>query len=82
MKSNAKSSITLPAEELKTVEVLRKKLKLRTKVEVVRRGLRLLRQMTEREELRQAYREASLAVRKSMAQELQELDHLAGETME
>lgn len=72
----------MPAEELKTVEVLRKKLKLRTKVEVVRRGLRLLRQMTEREELRQAYREASLAVRKSMAQELQELDHLAGETME
>lgn len=72
----------MPAEELKTVEVLRKKLKLRTKVEVVRRGLRLLRQMTEREELRQAYREASLAVRKSMAQELQELDHLAGENME
>lgn len=72
----------MPAEELKTVEGLRKKLKLRTKVEVVRRGLRLLRQMTEREELRQAYREASLAVRKSMAQELQELDHLAGENME
>jgi len=39
MKSNTKSSITLPAEELALVEDLRLTLKVRTKVEVVRRGL-------------------------------------------
>ena len=49
------------------------------KVEVVRRGLRLLRDVTEREALREAYRRASRATRASISRELSELDHLAAE---
>lgn len=79
MKSNAKSSITLPPEELRMVVALQAKLKAKSKVEVVRRGLRLLRDVTEREALREAYRRASRATRASVAQELSELDHLAAE---
>ncbi len=58
---------------------LQARLKAKSKVEVVRRGLRLLRDVTEREALRDAYRRASLATRASLSQELRELDHLAGE---
>ncbi len=79
MKSNTKSSITLPPEELRMVRALQAKLKARSKVEVVRRGLRLLRDATEREALRQAYRSASQATRASLSRELKELDHLAAE---
>jgi Arc/MetJ-type ribon-helix-helix transcriptional regulator len=79
MKSNTKSSITLPAEELRLVVALQAKLKARSKVEVVRRGLRLLKESTDRESLRQAYRQASVATRASVEAELSELDHLASE---
>jgi hypothetical protein len=79
MKSHAKSSITLPPEELRIVLALQRKLKARSKVEVVRRGLRLLREATEREELREAYRRASEATRASLSAELRELDHLTSE---
>jgi hypothetical protein len=79
MRSNTKSSITLPPEELRVVLALQAKLKAKSKVEVVRRGLRLLRDVTEREALRQAYRRASRATRESVSRELGELDHLAGE---
>jgi hypothetical protein len=79
MKSNAKSSITLPPEELRLVLALQAKLKARSKVEVVRRGLRLLRDVTERRSLREAYRQASRATRVSLLSETKELDHLAGE---
>ena len=79
MKSNTKSSITLPPDELKLVVSLQARLKARSKVEVVRRGLRMLEETTNREKLRTAYRRASLAVRGSAAEELKELDALAGE---
>jgi len=79
MKSNAKSSITLPPDELRLVLALQAKLKARSKVEVVRRGLRLLRDVTERHSLREAYRQASRATRASLLHEAKELDHLAGE---
>jgi hypothetical protein len=79
MSSNTKSSITLPPEELRMVLALQVKLKARSKVEVVRRGLRLLRDVTEREALREAYRSASRATRASLAKEMDELDHLAAE---
>lgn len=82
MKSNAKSSITLPPDELKLVLSLQTKLKARSKVEVVRRGLRLLEETTNRERLREAYRRASRATRKSLAEELPELDSLVGEGLE
>ncbi len=79
MRSNTKSSITLPPEELKIVLALQVRLKARSKVEVVRRGLRLLRDATERDALREAYRRASQATRASVSRELRELDHLAAE---
>jgi Arc/MetJ-type ribon-helix-helix transcriptional regulator len=79
MKANTKSSITLPPEELRVVLELQAKLKARSKVEVVRRGLRLLRDATEREALREAYRRASRATRASLAREMEELDHLSAE---
>ncbi len=82
MKSNTKSSITLPPEELKLVVSLQAKLKAKSKVEIVRRGLRLLQEATDRECLRGAYRRASLATRGSLALELRELDPLASEGLD
>ena len=81
MKSNTKSSITLPAAELKLVRSLKARLRLSTNVEVVRRGLRLLAETTERNALKQAYREASRATRKSR-DEVATIDGLAGEGIE
>jgi Arc/MetJ-type ribon-helix-helix transcriptional regulator len=82
MKSNTKSSITLPPKELKLVVSLQAKLKAKSKVEVVRRGLRLLLEATDRESLREAYRRASLDTRESLALELRELDSLASEGLD
>ena len=82
MKSNTKSSITLPPAELKLVLELQSKLKARSKVEVVRRGLMLLKETTERESLRDAYRRASLATRGSLTEDLEELESLVAEGLE
>jgi len=82
MKTNTKSSITLPPEELKLVIALQAKLKAKSKVEVVRRGLRLLKASTDRESLREAYRRASRATRASLDSELREVDHLATEGLD
>jgi Arc/MetJ-type ribon-helix-helix transcriptional regulator len=82
MKSNAKSSITLPAGEVRLVKALKARLRLKSNVEVVRRGLRLLDDATERAALKAAYRRASTAVRASTRAELEELDHLAGEGLD
>jgi len=79
MKSNTKSSITLPPNELKLVVALQAKLKAKSKVDVVRRGLRLLQETTDREALREAYRRASRATRRSLSRELKELAPLVGE---
>lgn len=82
MKSNTKSSITLPAAEFRLVRSLKTRLKLKSNVEVVRCGLRLLAETTERDALRAAYRTASRATRAATRAELAELDHLAGEGLE
>ena len=85
MKSNTKSSITLPAEELRKVLrlkarlELKERLDLKSNVDVVRAGLRLLEESSDREILREEFRQASLVTRESLLQELEELDHLAGE---
>ena len=79
MKTNTKSSITLPPDELKLVIELQKKLKAKSKVEVVRRGLKLLKETTDRDRLREAFRQASNATRASLAAELDELDELTSE---
>lgn len=62
MKNNTKSSITLPAAELAVVESLQKKLKIKKKVEVIRMGLKLLKETTDREALREEFRKAAEAV--------------------
>ena len=79
MKPHTKSSITLPVEEVRLVLSLRSRLKLKSNVEVVRRGLRLLQETTERRALREAYRAASLATRTVTKAEIDDLDHLSGE---
>ena len=58
---------------------LQKKLKAKSKVEVVRRGLKLLKEATDRDRLREAFRQASNATRASLAAELDELDELTSE---
>lgn len=82
MKSNAKSSITLPPEELLLVNGLMKRLGARSKVEVVRRGLFLLKETTDRAALRDAYARAAKAVRGSTLAALAELDHLSSEGLD
>jgi hypothetical protein len=82
MKSNTKSSITLPPAELQLVEGLMRRLGARTKVEVVRRGLKLLKETTDRAALRSAYAEAAKAVRKSTLAELEELESLSAEGLD
>lgn len=82
MRSNAKSSVTLPAAEIRLVRSLRSRLKLKSNVEVVRRGLRLLQETTERRALKEAYRTASRATRTSTDAELEDLDHLASEGLD
>ena len=77
--SRIKSSITLPPEEVRLVVSLQAKLKAKSKVEVVRRGLRLLQEVTDRESLREAYRRASLDTRSGLRAELEELDSLTSE---
>jgi hypothetical protein len=79
MKYNTKSSITLPPAELALVEGLRKKLRIKTKVEVVRRGLFLLRDSVDRSTLRAKYAEASRLTRESTRLELAELEGLSSE---
>ena len=82
MKTNTKSSITLPPEELELVLELKAQLNAKSNVEVVRRGLRLLKEVTNREALRQAYKRDSLAVRASLEKEIAELDSLVAEGLE
>ncbi len=82
MKSNTKSSITLPPAELRLVVALQTKLGAKSKVEVVRRGLRLLQEATERKRLRAAYRRASRATRGMLSLEMKELDGLAAEGLD
>lgn len=79
MKNNTKSSITLPPAELKLVTFLMKQLGARSKVEVVRLGLTLLKDKIDRQALKRSFKEASLATRKSLQEELEELDHLSDE---
>lgn len=79
MKNNTKSSITLPPNELKLVEGLRKKLKAKSKVEVIRRGLYLLKESIDRKSLAEAYAQASKTMRSSILKEIEELDSLTGD---
>jgi len=82
MKKNTKSSITLPPKELELVEELVKSLGAKSKVDVIRRGLYLLKSQSDRDTLKAAYAEASRKAGKSLRMEVEDLDHLAGEGIE
>ena len=82
MKSNIKSSITLPPQELELVTELMKKLKAKTKVEIIRRGLALLKESTDRKSLRDSFKKASEATRGVTQAELDELDALSDEGLD
>lgn len=82
MKHNTKSSITLPPQEVALVESLVKSLGAKSKVEVIRRGLQLLKSQCDRASLKAAYADASKKAAKSLRDEIEELDHLSGEGIE
>ena len=81
-RSAAKSSITLPPNEFRLVTALKARLGLRSNVEVVRRGLHLLQETTDRQALKEAYRRASRATRTATRREIAELDHLSDEGLD
>jgi len=64
------------------VEALQTKLGAKTKVEVVRLGLKLLKEATDRASLRSAYRKASAATRGDLTAELRELDTLIADGLD
>jgi hypothetical protein len=78
-RSASKSSITLPPSEFRLVTTLKTRLGLKSNVEVVRKGLHLLQEATDRDALREAYRRASRATRTATTEEIEELDQLASE---
>ena len=82
MKTNTKSSITLPPQELELVNDLMKSLKAKTKVEIIRRGLTLLKESTDRKSLRMAFKRASEATRSVIESELNELDAVTSEGLD
>jgi hypothetical protein len=79
MNPNTKSSVTLPRDTVALIEKLQKRFNLKTKVDVVRRGLQLLDESSERILLREKYREAAYKVRETTRIEIEELDHLSTE---
>ena len=81
MKNNTtvKSSITLPPAELEIVNQLMVQLKAKSKVEVIRRGLMLLKDMCDAKLLKEQFRNASLLVRDANKEDYKELDRLSDE---
>jgi len=82
MKARAPIIIKLSAAELVEIARLKKILCVQSTIEIIRRGLKLLRDQTDRTQLRSAYREASLKVRKNTLIELEDLDDLTSEGLE
>ena len=82
MKKNTKSSITLPAKELELVEGLVKSLGAKSKVDVIRQGLYLLKNQSDRIALKAAYAEAARKAGGSLRAEIEDLDHLSSEGIE
>jgi hypothetical protein len=82
MAITAKSSVTLPIEEIKRIEKLKKRLAAKSNVEVVRQGLRLLESSLDREELRAQFKLASQRVVATSGDEMRELDALSHESLD
>lgn len=84
MKSNAiaKSSFTLPADEVPLVLKLKKRLKLKSNTEVIRKALRALNEQLDRRALKERFAEASRIVAEANSEDYRELDLLSGEGVE
>lgn len=84
MKSNTreKSSVTLAPSELVLLGDLKKRLGFKKNVEVIRAGLKLLKEQSDRTVLRKAFADAARKVRGSTKQALEDLEHLSGEGLE
>ena len=81
MKKNTKSSITLPPDELAIVNKLLVKLNAKSKVEVIRRGLKLLNEQVEAELLREQFKTAVDLINYSES-DLEELDNLVADGLD
>lgn len=81
MKNNpyVKSSITLPPAELELVNQLMSSLNAKSKVEVIRRGLILLKEMYEVALLKDQFKHASQLVSEVNRKDLEELDLVTGD---
>lgn len=75
----AKSSFTLPPQEVHRVRELKKRLRLPSNTAVVRMALLDLQKKLDRDLIREQFRKAAMVVRQSTEDDLRELDHLAGE---
>lgn len=80
--TSSKSSITLPPDELEIVNQLMKNLNAKSKVEVIRRALRLLQEATQRKQLKEQFARASLLVTQHNKEDLDELDSLSFDGLE
>jgi hypothetical protein len=74
-----KSSITLPPAELELVNQLMSRLNAKSKVEVIRRGLLLLKEMYEVALLKDQFKHASQLVSEVNREDLEELDFVTGD---
>lgn len=79
MKNNTKSSITLPPHELALVNELQKSLKAKSKVEVIRLGLKKLKEDLDRHYLRSEFERAAQLVKDDTREELKALSALDSE---
>ena len=82
MKNNTKSSITLPANEVIVVDMLMKRLKLSSRVSVIRKALEILKEESERTALKEEFRKASTLVQGRNAQDMIALDALSSEGLD
>ena len=82
MTNNTKSSITLPHAEVVVVDLLKKRLKLKSRVSVIRKALAQLKENSEREALREQFRKASRNVTSRNTQEMRDLDLLSSDALD
>jgi hypothetical protein len=81
-KKSVKSSFTLPAQEVPIVNMLRKKLKLKSNTQVIRMALFDLKEKVYRDELRDRFKEASDLVKNNWPEEAKWLEESVGEGLE
>lgn len=82
VKTKVKSSVTLMPTEIDEIHSLMEQVGATSKVEVIRKGLKLLRESVDRESMREQFKLAAEKVKNSTSQELEDLDDLSNEGLE